>query len=150
MVNVRSLRQMHRTTRATSRPIERGQSAIELALFLPLFLLALLGMAELGNGWYGAIRASQAAHEGAEYARRVQSADDAGIGEVVSAALGGTSAVVGVSSQPSSTAPGGTLVTVSVRIDLPLLTGNFLTLFTPFEDGVMRVERSATSLYVPA
>lgn len=123
-----------------------GQSSIELALFLPLFLLILLGMVELGHAWHGANKAAQAAHEGAEYARRLRTADVGGV-EAVVTQVAGPLAVSSIATSGSSTALAGTLVTVTVAMDLPLLTGTFLTLFGPFEDGVVHIERSATAMF---
>lgn len=47
---------------------EDGQSLVELALTIPLLVLMLMGMAELGQICYGAINVSNAAKAAAQYA----------------------------------------------------------------------------------
>ena len=49
---------------------ERGQSLVELALVMPLLILLLAGMADLGRAFYGYISITNGAREGARYAVR--------------------------------------------------------------------------------
>jgi Flp pilus assembly protein TadG len=49
---------------------ERGQSLVELALVLPLLILLLTGMVDLGRAFYGFISITNGAREGARYAVR--------------------------------------------------------------------------------
>jgi len=49
---------------------ERGQSLVELALVLPLLILLLMGIADLGRAFYSYIEITNAAREGARYAVR--------------------------------------------------------------------------------
>jgi Flp pilus assembly protein TadG len=133
--------------RARMRTVAKGQATIELAVFLPLFLLVLLGMVEMGNAWDTANRASQGAHEAAEYARRMRGSDLAGAENLARKFVGDT-ANVSISLAGSSSAGNGSLVTVTVQIDEPLVTGNFLKLFQVFRTGSIRIERRSTALYI--
>jgi Flp pilus assembly protein TadG len=49
---------------------ERGQSLVELALVLPLLILLLSGMVDLGRAFYGYISITNGAREGARYGAR--------------------------------------------------------------------------------
>ena len=51
-----------------NRPSESGQGMVELALCLPVFLLLLLGTAEIANIAWASIQLNNAAHAGAQYA----------------------------------------------------------------------------------
>lgn len=125
----------------------KGQSTIELAVFLPLFLFVLLGMIEMGNAYDIVNRASQAAYHGARYAAEMRGGDLSNA-ENLARQFVGDSANITVSQAGSGAAPCGTLVTVTVHIDSPLLTGKFLKLFAAFESGTLAIERSSTALYV--
>jgi Flp pilus assembly protein TadG len=61
---------------------QRGQSLVELALVLPLLLLLLVGVIEIGRFAYYSILVSNAARAGAQYGAQslTTSADSAGIG----------------------------------------------------------------------
>lgn len=55
------------TIRSTRRSRESGQSLIELAVALPLFVILILGTAEMANIAWSAIQVSNAARAGAQY-----------------------------------------------------------------------------------
>jgi Flp pilus assembly protein TadG len=126
----------------------RGQASVELAAFLPFFVLLLLGMIELGHAWHVANLVAQAAHEGVEQVRRTRSTDPSDVVTVV-AQVAGERAVAEVTTAPATSVRDGVLATVRVTVDEPLVTGPFLRLFTAFRDGTVRIERSATALLVP-
>ncbi len=127
---------------------DRGQATLELAVFLPFFLLLLLGAIELGNAWYAANKVAQAAHEGVEHVRRTRSLSAADVDAIVGS-VAGPRATSLLTSRPSSAVPNGRLVTVDVALQSPLLTGPFLRLFSTFRSGEIKVERSATALLTP-
>ena len=41
----------------------------------------------------------------------------------------------------------GTFVTVTVQLDYPLLTGGFLRLFAPFNNGTLTIYRDASTYF---
>lgn len=124
---------------------ERGQATLELAVFLPFFLLLLLGSVELGNAWHVANKVAQAAHEGVEHVRRTGQLDSGAVNTIV-AAVAGPEATASVSSRTAASVREARLVTVDVEVRQPLLTGPFLKLFSVFRSGTIRIERSATAL----
>lgn len=124
---------------------ERGQATLELAIFLPFFLLLLFGSIELGNAWHVANKVAQAAHEGVEHVRRTGQLDSSEVNTVV-AAVAGPEAIASVSSRAASSVREARLVTVDVEVRQQLLTGPFLKLFSVFRSGTIRIERSATAL----
>jgi Flp pilus assembly protein TadG len=126
----------------------RGQATVELAVFLPFFLLLLLGAIELGNAWHVASKVAQAAHEGVEHVRRTRSLQPGDVDAIVTS-VAGPRATALISARPSTSVAQGRLVTVDVRLESPLLTGPFLKLFSPFRSGTVTVERSATALLPP-
>ncbi|MBK7972188.1 MAG: pilus assembly protein [Deltaproteobacteria bacterium] len=125
--------------------VERGQATLELAIFLPFFLLLLLGSIELGNAWHVANKVAQAAHEGVEHVRRTGQLDSAEVNTIV-AAVAGPDATASLSSRTATSVREARLVTVDVEVRQPLLTGPFLKLFSVFRSGTIRIERSATAL----
>lgn len=50
------------------RRSQRGQSLVEFALILPILLIILLGLLDLGRLWYAYVAVTDAAAEGATYA----------------------------------------------------------------------------------
>ncbi len=68
---------------------EKGQSLVELALALPVFLLLLLGAIDLGAVMYGYVAISSAVQAGAEYAARTQTFDQTTIDSVIRGESGG-------------------------------------------------------------
>jgi hypothetical protein len=71
---------MHRLCRRASWD-ERGQGLVELALALPLLLLILLGIADLGRAFYYTVMITGAAREAAAYAAGNPSADAAAVAQ---------------------------------------------------------------------
>ena len=69
------------STKFCSRTAESGQSLIEVAITLPLFLLLILGTAEMANIAWAAIQISNAARAGAQYGSQshANAADTSGI-----------------------------------------------------------------------
>ncbi len=57
---------------------DEGSALIELALLMPIFLLLMMGMVDLGRGFFAAIRVSSAAEAAASYGAQ-QPSDIAGI-----------------------------------------------------------------------
>ncbi len=57
---------MHQSL-STRRTVERGQSVVEFAMFLPLLILLLAGAIDLGNAFQTWINLTNAAREGARY-----------------------------------------------------------------------------------
>jgi Flp pilus assembly protein TadG len=66
ILHARASRQPRRAP--THRTPERGQSLVELALVVPLLLLLLVGIIEIGRFAYYSILVSNAARAGAQYA----------------------------------------------------------------------------------
>jgi Flp pilus assembly protein TadG len=71
---------MHRLWRRALRD-EKGQGLVELALVLPLLLLILLGIADLGRAFYYTVMITGAAREAAAYAAVNPSADAAAVAQ---------------------------------------------------------------------
>jgi len=105
---------------------ERGNSLIEFALLLPLFLLLVLGTFDFGNGFNTYIGMVNAAREGAFWLRRYPSDHNgmqARINEEVGR-VGLTSGAVRVTLNPDKLSfTSGEMVTVTLQSDYPLLFG---------------------------
>ena len=84
-----SLRQPDRSTlpkmRQAGRRGERGNSAVELALILPLFASIVFGAADLARLFFAHITVASAAHEAASYLAQNQSATDSDLQAVAAA-----------------------------------------------------------------
>ena len=92
---------------------EDGQSLVELALTIPLLLLMLMGMAELGQICYGAINVSNAAKAAAQYGAQDSSTagDTAGMLAAAQNEIGTVPGLVGSLDMPAATTmPDGTAV----------------------------------------
>jgi Flp pilus assembly protein TadG len=76
---------------ASTRP--HGQSAVEFAILLPVLMLILFGVLDLGRIFFAAITVANAARAGARYATQHPS-DTAGIKTVAEAEAHGTSIVL--------------------------------------------------------
>ena len=96
---------------------EDGQSLVELALSIPLLLLMLMGMAELGQICYGAINVSQAAKAAAQYGAQTSTTavDTAGMLAAAQNEIGTLPGIVGSLDMPKPTAmpDGSTLPSVT-------------------------------------
>lgn len=113
---------MRRPIRRTSRlPSESGQSLVELALTIPLLLLLLIGVVDVGRIIFTYIALGDAAQEGAIYSAHEATSTSAIINRVRSssnhAEVTGSSVSVVCSVSP---APG--TVAVTAGYDLQLLT----------------------------
>ncbi len=99
---------------------QRGQSAVEFALALPVFLLTLIGIMDFGLGIYYYNTVSQLAREGARAAVVLQSSSDwstPGNAPGVYTSIGtyaGTNTIVGrIAAQAGALDPNSTTVTIS-------------------------------------
>jgi Flp pilus assembly protein TadG len=109
----------------------RGQSMVEIALALPILLLLVLGIADLGRFAYYAIGVQHAARDAAAYAVEDLKVTDANVrlrvcGELGLDAPSCAGLVVTCSrgaANTCNTAKAAPTVRVSVRFELPLLTG---------------------------
>lgn len=105
----------------------RGQEMVEFAIILPLLVLFLVGVFDLGRLFHAAIVVTNAAREGARYAMMypddIAGIDGAAVAEATSSGITLTTAMV------SRLCPGGTCArgeTVEVRVTFPftwLLSG---------------------------
>ena len=92
---------------------EDGQSLVELALTIPLLLLMLMGMAELGQICYGAINVSNAAKAAAQYGAQTSTTavDTAGMLAAAQNEIGTVPGLVGSLDMPAATTmPDGSAV----------------------------------------
>ncbi len=124
------------TSRSGRRPRSRGQSLVEFALVLPVFLLILSGLLDFGFLLYSRMTVINAAREGARVATTMTDNPGAIPGAVssrVSEAASGlpvttsTSCVLGASNTSPCTFEAGNSITVTVTYDhhafFPLLFG---------------------------
>lgn len=107
-----------------SRHSERGQSLVEFAIMLPVLLIILAGVLDLGRLYYAYVAVTDAAAEGASYAA-IKPDDSAGIYKRAQAASGGqvqlAPELVHVDPDPPPTQSGAP-VTVTVAYTFTLLT----------------------------
>lgn len=105
---------------------ERGNSIIEFALLLPVFLLLVLGTFDFGNGFNTYIGMVNAAREGAFWLRRYPS-DHSGMQARINEEVGRvglTPGSVSVTLTPNRASfTSGEMVTVTLQSDYPLLFG---------------------------
>jgi Flp pilus assembly protein TadG len=119
----------------------RGQSLVEFAIALPLLLIILVGIVDVGRVLYYAIALETGAHEGAAFAAAFSSPDPAAVKQRVCDATG--------FAEPGSACDGleATLAEtgdphVEVTYDVRLLFGQLLGPLAG--DGVLHVRASAT------
>jgi Flp pilus assembly protein TadG len=95
---------------------ERGTVVVEFALFLPLFLIFVFAIVELGSAWYSKQMLVNASREGARMGALFEGVDDSEV-EVFVANLLNTAGFPGAVTITSTGASGssGALVTVAVR-----------------------------------
>jgi len=101
---------------------EDGQSLVELALTIPLLLLMLMGMAELGQICYGAINVSNAAKAAAQYAAQDSNtaSDTAGMLAAAQNEIGTLPGLVGSLDMPAATTmPDGSALPAGTACTLP-------------------------------
>ena len=121
---------------------ERGQSLVEFAIALPLLLIILVGIVDVGRVLYYAIALETGAREGAAFAASFSSPDLSAVEQRVCDATGlgdpgdpcdGLDATVTIESRDPR---------VDVTYDVPLLFGHLLGPLAG--DGVVHVHASAT------
>lgn len=95
---------------------ERGSVIVEFALFLPLFLILVFAIIELGSAWYSKQMLVNASREGARMGALFEGVEDSEV-EIFVANLLNTAGYPGTVTITSTGASGstGTLVTVAVR-----------------------------------
>jgi len=132
----------------TTRTDEKGQGLVEMALILPVFILLIMGIFDLGRGILAANTAAEAARQGARYAVTFPS-DTAGIQNAATTAAYGLtlSASTPISISEPSGACIGNPVTVTV-------TGTFVPV-TPListftgSSGITIVRRTTMLIQSP-
>ncbi len=109
---------------------QKGQSLLEFALLLPILLIMLMGLLDLGRAYYAIVALEDMAGEGAAYAS-IHPMDIAGVQQRVSEAGGGL-VYVGPSmvtvTHPPSVLPGAP---ITVTISYPFV------ILTPFVQGMV-------------
>ena len=124
---------------------ERGQSIVELALALPILLIVLLGLLDLGRAYYILVALEDMAAEGATYAA-IHPEDVTEIQERTAAASSGlvevdASAVL----FENSGLAGGAPLTVTVPYSFTFVTP-FASMFV--EDGFIELRGTATGAII--
>jgi len=102
---------------------EKGQSMVEVALTMPLLLLILMGILDLGRAYFTFVALSDAAAEGASYA----AIHPTNLTEISARAADSSDGLVTfapemVSVEFNGDAIDSSVVTVTVQYDYPLLT----------------------------
>jgi Flp pilus assembly protein TadG len=130
-------------TRGSRRDIfggDAGQSLVEVALALPLLLLILLGVADLGRAFYYTTAVASAARQGAAYVATVASPDPATLKHKACAATGfdpsgdcGAALTATDVTSPGPGCDGPTPGTVAVRVTyaLQLISGYLVNRIFP-------------------
>jgi Flp pilus assembly protein TadG len=102
----------------------RGQSLVEIALALPVLLILVLGIADLGRFGYYAIALSHATQDAAAYAARTPSVDAASVQESVCAEMRlGAECATAISNVTVTRQSTDTTVRVRVVYQFTLITG---------------------------
>ena len=101
------------------KSFKRGSAAVEAALILPILLILMTGLFDLGFAFYGNMQVQSAADAGAQYAAQ-NVWNTAKISTVVSGATGGS----GITATPAPSQfcacpTGGTLATISCASNCP-------------------------------
>lgn len=127
---------------------QTGQSLAELAIILPLLLILLLGVFDIGNGFSTYITLSNAAREGSRWLTTHPADKDGAIARIYAEAggvgLGQDTVAVTLTPDKDSYAS-GEVVTVFVTHDYPLMFGA-LTLLPVIE---FEIESTMKVLYNP-
>jgi Flp pilus assembly protein TadG len=100
----------------------RGQNLVEVALLLPVLLLILAGMVDLGRGMHAYTIITNAAREGARYGCMYPD-DTTGIQQHAINEAAGAGLELTPSSIHISSLSSGNPIRVTVTYDLPLVTG---------------------------
>ena len=110
---------------------QRGQSLVEMALALPLLLILLVGVVDVGRAMYTKIALTNASREGARYASHYP-ADAAGVAEAVASELEANSletslVVVTIEPDPAGVpAVSGGQITVTLVYPFDVVMGGVL------------------------
>jgi Flp pilus assembly protein TadG len=143
-------------TGAIARDIFRGdggQSLVEIALALPLLLLVLLGLADLGRAFYYTTAIASAAREGAAYVAAASAPDQATLTAKACAATGfapaGNCGSALTATDVSSVGCNGTTagtVAVQVTYALQLISGYLVNRVLPSQTLTLRACATYPSL----
>jgi Flp pilus assembly protein TadG len=131
---------------------ETGQSLVEVALALPILLLVLLGLADLGRAFYYTTAVASAARAGAAYVAAVASPDPAALKQKACAATGLDpsgdcgSALNATTTCAGTTPPSGS-VNVQVTYDLQLISGFLVNRILPSQTLTLRACATYPSLH---
>ena len=126
------------------RKSERGANLVEFALVIPLLLLMLVGVADLGRAFQTYIAITNAAREGARYASRWPKYRGDIVEAVVEEALGSGLTLADEDVEiVNLDGQGGETIAVAVSYDLPLILGGLLGL----PDGSITL-RNRTSMVI--
>jgi Flp pilus assembly protein TadG len=101
---------------------ERGQGLVELALFLPVLVVVVMGAVDFGRAYFAYITIANAAREGAYYAALNPTASNASVQAIVDAEINGQldggARVTSVSNNRAS----GAQLNVTVQHDFQAVT----------------------------
>lgn len=100
------------------RMSQRGQSLVEFTLLLPVLMVLLLGLLDVGRLYYAYVAVTDAASEGANYGARNPSDTT----EIKARASMATEGLVEVSPDDVTITSSSDLITVTVTYDHSLLT----------------------------
>jgi Flp pilus assembly protein TadG len=100
----------------------RGQSLVELALALPVLILVLVGVFDLGRAFNAYIVISNAAREGAYYGTLEPFEHDAIVAQAINEAQGSGIVLTADDITVTSTGARGTPMRVTVHYDFALIT----------------------------
>lgn len=131
---------------------ETGQSLVEIALALPILLLVLLGLADLGRAFYYTTAVASAARQGAAYVAATASPDASLLTQKACAATGidpsGScgAALIATTPCPGPTPPPGS-VSVQVTYDLQLISGYLVNRVLPSQTLTLRACATYPSLH---
>ena len=130
-----------------TRRNEAGQGLLELALMLPVLIILLMGLLDLGRLFYGYVAVTDAAGEGANFGAMYPTADRSAIEARTRDATGGLippeSVSVGI--LPDPVGGPGELITVTVIYTHTLLTPLMRTIVPA---GTLPLRAEATELIV--
>jgi len=118
---------------------EKGQSLVEFVLILPVLLIILAGVLDLGRLYFAYVAVTDAAAEGAAYAA-IHPDDRDGIIDRAQAASGGLVEIDENLVVPSPSAPPGDPISVTVSYTFTLATP-FISAMVP--DGVLMLRAVA-------
>ncbi len=114
--------------RGNSRDWPRGQSLVELALVLPVLMIVLMGLLDLGRVFYAYVGITGAAAEGAAYGVTAARRPDVDLyAEVKKRTVEATDGLVRIADgdvevAPASITPATDRITVTVTYDYELMT----------------------------